>query len=146
MNANNIATKLELIEIVNKLFIYTDNQAWDKLKDEVFAAEVLTDFSSLGGQPAERLSSSEICRRWEEGFKDLDAIHHQSGNFLVEDQGSEASVYCYSIASHYKENAKKGTTRTFVGSYELGFINSGAWRIDTFTYNLKYMEGNLNLE
>jgi hypothetical protein len=37
----------EIVEVINKLFIYTDMQEWDKLQDEIFTNEVLFDMSSL---------------------------------------------------------------------------------------------------
>ena len=37
--------------------------------------------------------------------------------------------------------------RTFVGSYDFTLVRDGsAWRIDGFRFNLKYMDGNPNLE
>jgi hypothetical protein len=39
----------EIIEVINKLFIYTDMQEWEKLQDEVFSDDVLFDMSSLDG-------------------------------------------------------------------------------------------------
>ena len=41
------------VEIVNKLFVHTDNSNWQKLKEEVFAESVHFDMSSLSGEPAE---------------------------------------------------------------------------------------------
>ena len=39
----------EIIETVNKLFVYTDNREWKKLQGEVFTNEVDFDMSSIGG-------------------------------------------------------------------------------------------------
>ena len=43
----------EIIEVINKLFIYTDMQEWEKLQNEVFSDDVMFDMSSLGGAKEE---------------------------------------------------------------------------------------------
>ena len=50
----------EIVEVVNKLFVFTDNQNWDELRTEVFTNQVEFDMSSLGGVKA-TLTSAEIC-------------------------------------------------------------------------------------
>ena len=137
----------QIVETVNKLFVYTDNRQWSSLQNDVFTTEVMLDMSSLGG-PNEKITSKAICDMWEEGFKDLDAINHLSGNYLVDIlTENKASVYAYATATHYRQNAKNGTTREFVGTYDLGLTKTEAgWRISSFTYQLKYMQGNIDLQ
>ncbi|WP_157962226.1 hypothetical protein [Winogradskyella aurantiaca] len=51
------------------------------------------------------------------------------------------------MASHYKKDALEGSTREFVGSYEIELVNSKlGWRISALKFNLKYMRGNLELK
>ena len=59
----NFSVRDEIVEIINKLFIYTDRQDWEKLQHEVFSDDVFFDMSSLGGQRAET-SSKAICEIW----------------------------------------------------------------------------------
>lgn len=133
----------QIIEVVNKLFVYTDNQEWTKLQEEVFATHVELDMASMGAKRSELVSSREVCYRSEKVFEGLDAIHHQAGNYLVKIDGDKAEVHAYSIASHFRESAKKGKTREFVGSYDIHLSkNHGDWRIDKLKYNLKYSTGN----
>jgi hypothetical protein len=137
-----------VIEVVNRLFIFTDQQEWELLLKDVFAETVMFDMSSAGGEPAKRIKASEICSMWKDGFNGLDHIHHQAGNYLVtirEDVNAE--VFCYAIATHFKKDAKNGNLREFVGSYDvmLTFTDQG-WRINGFRYNLKYVHGNVTLE
>jgi SnoaL-like domain len=138
----------ELIELANKLFIYTDHQQWAKLCDEVFAEHILFDMSSLGAGEPKQLSALEICKMWETGFSGIDAIHHQSGNFLVNFvSDNSADIYCYAIAIHFKNAATKGKTRQFVGSYNLhAVLTDIGWRLDSFKYNVKFVEGNAELK
>jgi hypothetical protein len=50
-------------------------------------------------------------------------------------------------AYHYLPNASGRNTRTFVGSYDFQLEkDEGTWRIRSFKYNLKLMDGNLTLE
>jgi len=135
----------EIIETVNKLFVYTDYQKWDQLQAEVFSEYVEFDMSSVGGQKT-RLSSQEICGIWKEGFKNIDSVNHLAGNYIVEIRDTDAFVFAYATATHYKNAATKGKTREFVGSYEIELkLGTLGWRIDSFKYNLKYANGNLDL-
>jgi hypothetical protein len=138
-----------VVELINKLFVYTDSQQWDKLIKEVFADNVLFDMSSMGaGQPA-KMKPGDICDMWSKGFAGIDHIHHQAGNFIVnfKNENIEAEIFCYAIAIHFKKSASKGQTREFVGSYDFhaSFTDLG-WRLDRFKYNLKYVSGNAELK
>jgi len=137
----------QIVEVINKFFVYTDNQEWTKLQEEIFASNVELDMVSMGADKGEQVSSREICYRWEKAFEELDAIHHQSGNYIVKISGEMAEVSAYSVATHYKELANKGQTREFIGSYDIHLSKSyGDWRIDKLKYNLKYRSGNMSLE
>ena len=136
-----------VIEVVNKLFIYTDTQQWDKLMSEVFKVNVRFDMSSMGAGPAKEMSAKAICDMWREGFAGIDHVHHQAGNYVVEfSEEGEADILCYAIALHYKKSATKGQTREFVGNYTLhaSFTDQG-WRLDSFKYTLKFVSGNTDL-
>jgi hypothetical protein len=134
-----------VVEVVNKLFIYTDLQEWEKLQREVFTPELFFDMSSIGGEKMQT-TAAHICETWKNGFAGLDAVNHLAGNYLIEIIGDEASVFAYATATHYKESATHGKTREMVGSYNLHIIkNEGEWRIDQFGYNLKYATGNADL-
>lgn len=144
-----VKTKREaVIELINKLFVYTDSRQWHLLIKDVFKERVFFDMSSLGGGAAKEVSASQICDMWREGFNGIDHVHHHSGNFIVDFYNEEvhARVFCYATALHYKKAATKGNTREFVGSYELhaSFTDFG-WRIDKFKYDLKFITGNSEL-
>lgn len=144
---NDFTPREQIIEVANKLFVYTDNRQWQRLREEVFTHTVLFDMASVGAGDAIEKSALEICDNWEKGFEGIDAIHHQAGNYLVKINDDTASVHAYAIAIHYKRSATKGNTREFVGSYELGFIKNVVreWRINMFRYYLKYTQGNVEL-
>lgn len=137
-----------IIETVNKIFIYTDNQEWEKLQNEVFVTgPVMLDMSSVGAGEPSPMKPQDICAMWEIGFNGIDQVHHQAGNYLVTINGSSADVFVYAFAVHYKKAATQGNTRTFTGSYNIGLRKTeNGWRIDAFKYNLKYMDGNVELK
>ena len=144
MSTQEVADKLELTELANKLFMYTDAQLWKKLLSEVFCHEVWFD---MGSGEAKTLHATEICEMWRQGFLDIDAIHHQAGHYLVNIDHDNADIYGYAVATHYKKAATKGNTRTYTGSYDLKATRTDkGWRLSQFKYNLKYIDGNVSLE
>lgn len=134
-----------VIEAVTTLFIETDKRDWAAVQS-CFAREVFFDMSSQGGGPPGLTTPDRIVGGWKDGLKNLQAIHHQVGNFLVHITGEAATVFCYGIAFHYLPSPSKQNTRTFVGTYEFHLIKQGGvWRIDTMAYHAKFVEGNQNL-
>jgi len=138
--------KQAVLEAVTRLFVATDDRDWAAV-EACFANELLFDMSSMGAGPAARVSARSVVEGWREGLRPLQAIHHQTGNHLIEVRDSRATVSCYGIAFHYLPNPTGRNTRTFVGSYDIELERrGGAWRITAFRFNLKYREGNLELE
>jgi hypothetical protein len=93
------------------------------------------------------MSPGEITAAWNENLRPIEALHHQVGNYRVEPKGDEASAFCYGIATHYRRTDSGQNTRTFVGTYDFHLHNDGhRWRVDLFRFNLKCLDGNLELE
>jgi hypothetical protein len=135
----------EVIAVANRLFLCTDKRDWQCVKD-VFAPEVLFDMTSLSGGHPSKLTPQQIADGWDQGLKNLKAIHHQAGNYQATLKGNEADLFCYGIAFHYLPNPSNQNTRTFVGSYDFHLVRTDAgWKIDRFKFNLKYIEGNKDL-
>lgn len=145
MTMEHFTLREQIVEVINKLFVYTDHQQWDKLQKEVFTETVFFDMSSLGGDVGEKTAHG-ICEEWAEGFKDLDAVQHLAGNYLVTVNTDSVDVFAYATATHYKESATRGKTRDFVGSYNLHLVHKDkSWKINRFKYQLKYVIGNVDL-
>ena len=132
--------------MVNQLFISTDKKDWPAVI-RCFADKVLFDMTSVtGGEPL-TMTPGQIVDGWTLGLKDLKAIHHQVGNYLVTTNGDEADVFCYGIALHYLPNRSGQNTKRFVGSYDFHLKKQKkSWYIDRFRFNLKFIDGNVNLE
>jgi hypothetical protein len=141
-----LVEKDKIIEVLNQLFIGTDNRDWMKVKD-CFSTKVLLDMTSMAGGEPVTLTSQEIVDAWDKGLKALKGIHHQAGNYVVSVNQGEAEAFCYGIASHYLPTKTNRNTRIFVGSYNFHLKKEDeSWRIDKFKFNLKYIDGNPNLE
>lgn len=141
MNVEYLLQKDEVLTVVNKLFVYTDNRNWNGLQEEVFTAQVNFDM----GQPSV-LAATAITAMWDKGLKALEAIHHQTGNYTVTINGNQAEVNCYGTAWHYRQHPSGRNTRVFVGSYTLKLEKGTAgWRINTFIFHKKFIDGNLEL-
>jgi hypothetical protein len=138
--------KDRIIDTLNQLFIYTDERDWSGVR-ETLAESVLMDMTSLAGGQPRQMSSEQVAAGWEEGLRSIEAIHHQVGNYRVNVQGDQATAFCYGIASHYRKNPSGRNTRVIVGSYDFHLrLVRDQWRIDRFRFNLKYIDGNPELE
>ncbi len=145
MQPTNLIEKDKIIDRVTQLFVTTDQRDWP-LVEACFAEHVHFDQTSLVGGEATEMTPAEITAGWDKGLKPLRAVHHQIGNLHVALEDNEAVVTCYGIAYHYLPNSTGRNTRTFVGSYEFHLTQKGEWKIDSFVYRLKFIEGNTNLE
>ncbi len=138
--------KDEIAEVITRLFVRTDQRDWPGVR-ECFAERVLFDMTSLSGGEAAMLAPAEITAGWQRGLEPLAAVHHQMGNLLVHVRGEEADAFCYATATHWLPNPSGRNSRTFVGSYDFHLVEvAGRWRIDRFRFNLKFIDGNEDLE
>lgn len=138
--------KDRIIDAINKLFILTDSRDWNNVK-KCFADKVHFDMTSPGGGESVTLTPQEIADNWEKGLKPLEAVHHQAGNYKVDIKNNNAIAFCYGIAFHYKQTKSGKNSRTFVGSYNFHLIKKdNNWLIDSFKFNLKFLDGNPELE
>jgi 3-phenylpropionate/cinnamic acid dioxygenase small subunit len=144
---NALATRLSVEDVVVRLFVATDERDW-KTVESCFADSFIFDMTSMtGGEPA-TITPRQVTQMWSEGLKALDHVHHQAGNFRTAINGDRARVRCYAIALHHRAKIKAAEkTRRFVGSYEYELTDQqGSWRITSFKFLLKFIDGNLELE
>ena len=142
-----VQDKQQLTELVNRLFMYTDDQNWQGIASEVFTPNVYLDMQSNGGGTPATMTAQAVTDGWERGFQGVDAVHHQGGHYIITVNGNQADVYGYAVATHYRAAATQGNTRTYVGSYEIKTERTGTgWRINALKYNLKYRDGNETLQ
>jgi hypothetical protein len=141
-----LAERAAVIDALTTLFVETDNRNWPAVLN-CLAPRVQFDMTSVnGGQPAE-VAADDIVAAWNGGLRPLQAVHHQVGNFRIRLHGAQATASCYGIALHYLPTRSGRNTRTFVGSYDFELEkHEGQWRIILFRFNLKFLDGNLELE
>jgi hypothetical protein len=145
MTLERLEDEKAVVDTAVALFVATDRRDW-KTVEGCFADSVLFDMTSLAGGAPAHLTPRQIADAWAEGLAPLEAIHHQAGNFQVTLRESDADLFCYATATHYRRVASGRNTRTFVGSYDFHLLRDGArWHIDAFRFNLKYLDGNLEL-
>lgn len=135
-----------VIEVVNKLFVAVDTKDWS-LAHRCLAEQVHFDMTSLGDPGPALRAAHEITAAWQSGLASLQAVHHQSGNFVVRVAGDEAECSCYGLAYHFRRVRSGRDTRLFVGSYDYRLSRAGeSWRITHFRFDLKFIDGNLELD
>ena len=146
MNLETLLDKDAIADVIHQLFIGTDNRDWAMVR-AALAPRVHVDMTSLvGGEPAD-VAGSDLAAMWEVGLQPIQAVHHQVGNLRITVDGDAAEAYCYGTATHYRPTASGRNVRTFVGSYDFNLARmDGAWRITLFRFNLRYLDGNLQLE
>jgi hypothetical protein len=133
-----------IIEMISRFFIAVDRRDWKTVK-AMFDDTVLLDYTSMaGGEPAV-LTADQIVDAWQGLLPGFSQTHHQLGNFVVESGDGSAHVFCYGTATHFLENESGSNVWTVVGSYDLDLTRKGRWRISKLRFNLKYMDGNLDL-
>jgi SnoaL-like domain len=145
--ADELAARLAVEDMVTRMFVATDERDWPTV-ESCFTEPFILDMTSMvGGSPAS-MTPRQVSSTWADGFKTLDHIHHQIGNFRTVINGSHAKVRCYGIAFHYRASiALDMKSRTFVGTYEIDLSSqSDGWRISRLKFNLKFIDGNLELE
>lgn len=142
-----LSARQDVEDVVVRLFVATDRRDWASV-EACLADMVLLDMTSVvGGEPA-HLNASEVVAVWTKGLEPIDHVHHQVGNFQIDVDQDRASAFCYGIAFHYREKiSSPSKSRTFVGSYDVHLARTeGKWRIELFRFNLKFIEGNRDLE
>ena len=141
------AVRARVEDTVIRMFVATDERDWQAVQ-ACFTDPFTLDMSSLAGGAPASVSPLQVTQMWAEGFRTLDQVHHQVGNFQTRVEGARASIRCYGIALHYRDAiAAAAKSRTFVGTYEFALVLQGsAWRIEKLRFNLKFIDGNRELE
>lgn len=142
-----LAERTAVEDVVVRLFVAVDERDWPTVED-CFAAKFTLDTRSLTGDTPAELAPGQVSGIWAEGFKPLDHVHHQIGNMQTTVEGNRATVRCHGIAWHHRSGiSATARSRTFIGTYEFNLDKSdGRWRISLMRFNLKFLEGNLELE
>jgi hypothetical protein len=143
----NLATRLAVEDTVVRMFVATDERNWPAL-EACFSDPFTLDMTSMVGGTPSSTTPRQVADAWAEGFKPLDHVHHQIGNLRTSVDGDQATVRCHGVALHHRARVAPGSkTRIFVGTYELQLrANAQNWQITHLKFNLKFIDGNPELE
>jgi hypothetical protein len=140
-----LIAKDEIVDTIHRLFIGTDRRDWAMVL-EALAPELHVDLTSLAGGMPSTMLAADLAKAWDEGLRNLQAVHHQVGNHRVTVTGDEATASCYGTATHFRPLPSGRNVRAFVGSYDFKLSRmAGRWRITSLRFNLAYQDGNLEL-
>lgn len=144
---NKFTTREQIIEAVNRLFFFTDEEDWDALQQEILDNAVSLDMVSLGHKRS-NLTASELCEQWKVGASKVDAVYHSCSNHHVTlTDATNAVVKCWATTTHFKAAAVHGHTRDVVGMYELKLQKKQSiWKVSAIKFDLKYIGGNGSLQ
>ena|SRR6185369_150715 len=141
-----LLAKDQIADCIYQLFISTDQRDWSRVR-ACFADTVLFDVTSLAGGSPAMLTPNQITDMWDAGLKPIEHVHHQVGNLQITVQGQTAAASCYGIAFHHRVTKSGNNVRRFVGSYDFRLeLTSRGWAISSFRFNVKFIDGNLDLE
>ncbi|HEU5310182.1 MAG TPA: nuclear transport factor 2 family protein [Candidatus Eisenbacteria bacterium] len=144
---SDLEERLAVQDLAIRLFVATDRRDWPVV-EECFTDPLTLDMTSVAGGEPSSLRPSDVTRAWADGFQALDHVHHQAGNFQVELDGESARLHCYGVALHHRTRIQTAAkTRVFVGTYDMTLRRQqGRWKIAMLRFNLKFLDGNLELE
>ncbi len=101
--------------------------------EKLFAPEVMVDYSSLTGQPAELMSPQVLMTQWAGVLPGFDRTRHALSRIQVRINGAEAAGTAQVVAGHWIGDAYWEVN----GSYDYRFAKGGeGWRITAITLNL----------
>jgi hypothetical protein len=144
-HVSDIEDRSAIIEACSRLAWHVDHREWELLK-EVFADEVLLDYTSLnGGEPA-TVTPEQIAAGWARGLGGYDATHHLITNHLVTVHADAAVCTASFQAVHRLANLFGSPLWTLGGTYRFTLTRTeGRWRINGMTLTVVWAEGNKDL-
>lgn len=144
MSSQSEASK-QIEQTVKDLFRFTDEREWDKVEN-IFAPEVLLDYTSMAGGEPNRLSPQQITDSWKGILPGFDYTHHAVSSFQIDQEGKTAKVQHFGNAVHFLAGRSGEARWIVIGNYEhhLSLLD-GRWRVDKMKFNLKEMSGNMDL-
>ncbi|MDP5238717.1 nuclear transport factor 2 family protein [Uliginosibacterium sp. 31-16] len=111
---------------------FADDGAFDRLA-ALFAPRITLDYSSLTGQPASTLSSTELMAQWASLLPGFDLTCHAINIPSADIRGVLATVEAAVCADHFIADQWWQVQ----GCYEFVFHKiDGAWKIETLRFHL----------
>ncbi|MEM7676261.1 MAG: nuclear transport factor 2 family protein [Myxococcota bacterium] len=119
--------------IVESVVVLADTRNFDAL-EKLYADEVMVDYSSLSGQPAELKSPPALMNEWAATLPGFDRTRHALSDVEARVSGETATARANVVAGHWIDGAYWEVTGHY--DYELALGDDG-WRITAMTFTLE---------
>ncbi len=134
--------KQEISEVQLRYATGLDSRNW-ALFQTCFTDEVDTDFTSVVGGKAQRVSSARWADTARRTLSGLAATQHIITNHVITVDGDKALCVAYVQAQHYLPNDLGDSTQTMGGYYTNQFVRTQhGWRIASCKLTLTWNKGN----
>lgn len=134
--------RAELIRIADGIDAAVDAKDWPRAQS-YFADEVATDFSSLGGGPAARISGQQLVDAWSTNLKASKTSFHARTNHQVVIEGDRATMTSHGYAWNRLEGNGEPLWEVW-GLYTHSFERRGdRWLVTGLTLKVTHERGNM---
>jgi SnoaL-like domain len=137
----------KIADRIGALAVHIDARRWDDLL-ELFAPEVLADWTSLFGGEPQSLKGEQLIANWRQLLPGFTRTTHLVGPPTIVVTGESAQASASVVAWHFiKEPGLEGNDLWLAGGcYEIAFAKrDGVWRINAMTLARAWAEGNQDL-
>lgn len=130
-----------------------DTLDWDTVRD-CLAPELVTDYTSLWGGEAEKLTPDELLANWEPFATGFDATQHLTGPIVLvdqgHDQGDDTATGVTTVRGYHHvvpgQDGEPAGTWMAAGRYEVGFTRTAdGWKVNAITLSMAYEDGSRDL-
>jgi hypothetical protein len=131
-------------QIVDLLFIYTDQKAWTKARQIFIDGLLEIDMSSLNGGGPVQMTADQLLGGFAVGLHEEKISHHMATNYQIMVTQDQAEVWAHGYSWNRLLTAPAGADlwETW-GNYRLSLQRTSAgWRLSAFRYFAKYNCGN----
>ena len=131
-------------QIVDLLFISTDQKAWSQARQLFIDGPIEVDMSSLVRGSAVQMTADDLLGGFTVGLHAEKISHHMATNYQITVTGDEAEVwthgYSWNRLLHYHGGSDLWETW---GNYHLSLRRTAqGWRLSAFRYFATYNRGN----
>ncbi len=141
-----VLDEAEVKRIVNAAFTTADRRDWSACA-ALYTPEVIVDYQSLSGRPAESLSPVQLMTHWQSVLSGFESTQHMLSNLEVEfTTPNQAVCRFYGHAVHYLPKVPGGEEWGLYGTYQMELIRrKEGWKVRYLQYNHKCQYGNQEL-
>jgi hypothetical protein len=140
----NLEDEHAIRQIVDLLFIYTDQKAWSLARQLFVDGPIEVDMSSLSGGGPVQMTADDLLGGFNVGLHAEKLSHHMATNYQITITGDEAEVWAHGYAWNrlLSYHGDSDLWETW-GNYRFSLQRTAqGWRLSAFRYFAKYNRGN----